>query len=86
MNPDHCKDVSLRNVDFPLTAQDIARNMEGRSAYTRTDFIILKHGGEVAVLGVVKEKGRTFSGRYQVSRSFRFRTTRCSSVTRRSTF
>jgi hypothetical protein len=58
MNPDHCKDVSLRNVDFSLGEESIASNIGGKKAYTRTDFMILKHGDEVAVIKVRKEKGK----------------------------
>jgi hypothetical protein len=58
MNPDHCKDVSLRHVDFSLTKENIAVNIDGKSAYTRTDFMILKHGEEMAVIKVVKEGGK----------------------------
>ncbi len=54
MNPDHCKDVSLRHVDFPLTEENISRDIVGKKAYTRTDFMILKHGDEVAVINVIK--------------------------------
>ena len=58
MNPDHCKDVSLRHVDFPLTAQNINKHIVGKDAYTRTDFMILKHGEETAVIKVIKNKGK----------------------------
>jgi hypothetical protein len=58
MNPDHCKDVSLRHVDFDLTAENIAKNIEGQKAYTRTDFIILRHEEETAVIKVVKAGGK----------------------------
>jgi hypothetical protein len=58
MNPDHCKDVSLRHVDFHLTEENIAINLEGKKAYTRTDFMILKHEDGVAVIKVVKEGGK----------------------------
>jgi hypothetical protein len=58
MNPDHCKDVSLRNVEFSLTAQSIAINIIGKNAYTRTDFMILKHDDEVAVIKVNKDSGK----------------------------
>lgn len=58
MNPDHCKDVSLRHVDFSLTRDNIAINLEGKKAYTRTDFMILKHEEEVAVIRVIKERGK----------------------------
>jgi hypothetical protein len=58
MNPDHCKDVSLRHVDFSLNEKNIASNIGGKRAYTRTDFMILKHGDEVAVIKVNKENGK----------------------------
>ena len=58
MNPDHCKDVSLRHVDFPLTEENISRDIVGKKAYTRTDFMILKHGDEVAVINVSKAQGK----------------------------
>jgi hypothetical protein len=58
MNPDHCKDVSLRHVDFSLTAENIARNIAGKRAYTRTGYMILRHSEETAVIKVVKEGGK----------------------------
>jgi hypothetical protein len=58
MNPDHCKDVSLRHVDFPLTPQNINMHVVGKNAYTRTDFISLRHDQETAVIKVVKNSGK----------------------------
>ena len=58
MNPDHCKDVSLRHVDFPLTEENIAGNIDGKKAYTRTDFMILRNGEETAVIKVIKGSGK----------------------------
>jgi len=57
MLPDHCKDVSVREVDFELTMENIERHAAGKKAYTRTDFIILRHGNEYAVVRVAKEGG-----------------------------
>ena len=57
MLPDHCKDVSVRKVDFDLTEDDIARHTVGKKAYTRTEFIILKHDDQYAVVRVFKEGG-----------------------------
>ena len=57
MLPDHCKDVSLRVVDFPLTEEEIARHAAGKKAYTRTEFIILKHGEQHAIVRIFKEGG-----------------------------
>jgi hypothetical protein len=57
MLPDHCKDVSVRKVDFELTEDEIARHTVGKKAYTRTEFIILKHDDHYAVIRVFKEGG-----------------------------
>ncbi len=57
MLPDHCKDVSVREVDFPLTEEEIARHAAGKKAYTRTEFMILKHGEQHAVVQIFKESG-----------------------------
>lgn len=56
--PDHCKDVSLREVDFPLTNDNILGAVQGRKAYTRTDFMILRHGQETAVIKLEKQPGK----------------------------
>jgi hypothetical protein len=58
MLPDHCKDVSLREVDFPLTEENIIRHARAHKAYTRTEFMILKRGQEVAVIHLVKRPGK----------------------------
>jgi hypothetical protein len=58
MLPDHCKDVSVRDVDFNLTKENIVDKSEGKKAYTRTGFIILRHGKEMAILKVEKEGGK----------------------------
>ncbi len=57
MLPDHCKDVSVREVNFPLTEEEIARHTVGKKAYTRTEFIVLKHGDQYAVVRIFKEGG-----------------------------
>jgi len=57
MLPDHCKDVSVREVPFPLTEEEIARHIAGKKAYTRTEFIILKNDDQYAVMQVFKEGG-----------------------------
>jgi hypothetical protein len=58
MLPDHCKDISLREVDFPLTEAAILANVRGKKAYTRTDFMVLKRGSEAAVVHVRKRPGK----------------------------
>jgi hypothetical protein len=57
MLPDHCKDVSVRKADFELTEDEIARHTVRKKAYTRTEFIILKHDDQYAVVRVFKEGG-----------------------------
>ncbi len=58
MLPDHCKDVSVRSVDFELVSQEILSHSRGMNAYTRTGYIILKHGREMAVLRVFKSDSK----------------------------
>ncbi|OPY31153.1 MAG: hypothetical protein A4E32_02138 [Methanomassiliicoccales archaeon PtaU1.Bin124] len=58
MMPDHCKDVSLREVDFPLTEDNINASIAGKKAYTRTDFMILRGDNETAVIRVHKQPGK----------------------------
>ena len=53
----HCKDVSVREVGFPLTSEKIAENMSDWKAYARCEFLILRNGDEYAVLRVTKEDG-----------------------------
>ena len=56
--PDHCKDVSLRHVDFPLTEENIVLRASGMKAYTRTDFMVLRNRSETAVIRVHKREGK----------------------------
>ncbi|MFA5314251.1 MAG: hypothetical protein WC375_13195 [Methanomassiliicoccales archaeon] len=58
MMPDHCKDVSFREVDFDLTENNIRSGSEGKFAYTRTDYMILRHGEDTAVIRVHKANGK----------------------------
>lgn len=58
MLPDHCKDVSLRTVDFELTEENIRRHAKGKKAYTRTDFMVLKNGERAAIVCVAKRDGK----------------------------
>ncbi|HUT26457.1 MAG TPA: hypothetical protein VMW85_00205 [Methanomassiliicoccales archaeon] len=58
MLPDHCKDVSMRQVDFPLTRENIMKEFQGKIAYTRTDFMVLRHGDETATVRVIKKNGK----------------------------
>lgn len=56
--PDHCKDVSLRHVDFALTKENILSNFQDKIAYTRTDFMILRNGNDTATVRVIKQRGK----------------------------
>lgn len=53
----HCKDVSVREVDFPLTEENIARMFGSWSAYTRTEEMVLINGSDHATVRIEKEKG-----------------------------
>ncbi len=58
MLPGHCKDVAVKEVDFPLTKDSIDEAIKGRKAYTRCDHYVLRSGGDVAVVHVVKAEGK----------------------------
>lgn len=57
MLPNHCKDVSVREVAFDLTKDRIIEQAKGKKAYTRTEYIILRNGKEHAIVQVRKEAG-----------------------------
>jgi len=57
MLPDHCKDVSFRDVDFDLTEANILSHSRGKKAYTRTDYMVLRHVENLAIIRVFKETG-----------------------------
>ena len=46
----HCKDISFKEVDFPLTEEGIASGMSDWKIYRRTEYLILKNGSDLAVL------------------------------------
>jgi len=58
MLPGHCKDVAVREVDFPLTREDIDREIAGKKAYTRCDHYVLRNGTDLAVVRIAKEDGK----------------------------
>ncbi|NLL95031.1 MAG: hypothetical protein GX224_04685 [Thermoplasmatales archaeon] len=45
----HCKDVSVREVGFPLAEESIKTSMAGWKAYTRTEYVVLRNGGTAVV-------------------------------------
>ena len=53
----HCKDVSVREVDFDLTPDAIASEMDCWTAYAKCEYLILRKGDSFAALRVVKEDG-----------------------------
>ena len=55
MFPDHCKEVSVRRVDFDLTANNLREYFEGKKAYIRTKYFVVNNGDAWAVVKVEKE-------------------------------
>jgi hypothetical protein len=53
----HCKDVSVRDVDFDLTPESISERMADWTAYARCDYLILRNKDGFAALRVAKEQG-----------------------------
>lgn len=54
----HCKDASMREVDVPLTPENIARLMDGWRAYVRAEALILRNGDDYAVVELHKADGK----------------------------
>jgi len=57
LRPGHCRDVSYKRVDFPLTEEEIGRRLIGQKVFTRTDYFILESSGRLAVARVTKKRG-----------------------------
>ena len=51
----HCKDVSVREVDFDLTPDAIASEMDCWKAYAKCEYLVLRKDDSFAVLRVMKE-------------------------------
>lgn len=58
MFPGHCKEVSVKKVDFRLTEDSVTRFLTGKKAYLRTRFYIFNSGDEWAVAEVQKLDAR----------------------------
>jgi len=56
MFPEHCKHVSVRAVDFPLTEENIRRYLDGKKAYLRSKYFVFNNGADWAVVSVAKEE------------------------------
>lgn len=54
--PEHCSNVAVVEVEFPLTAESVRGAFAQRSAYVRTDFAIFRRGGDTAVARIAKQK------------------------------
>jgi hypothetical protein len=55
MFPSHCKEVSVKSVDFDLTEQSIKSFLKGKKAYIRTRFYVFNSGNEWAVALIVRK-------------------------------
>ncbi len=53
----HCKDVSVRDTDIPLTEAAIAEMMDGWTAYKRSEYIVLRNGEDLAAVRIVRTGG-----------------------------
>lgn len=58
MFPGHCKEVSLKKVSFPLTEEEILKNLIGKSAYKKTKFVVLNNGEEWAVVNIQRPQAK----------------------------
>jgi hypothetical protein len=54
MFPSHCKEVSVKTVDFKLTEQSIRGFLSGKRAYIRTRYYVFNSGLEWAVAMIVR--------------------------------
>lgn len=57
MMPTHCKQVSVRRVEFELTKENIVGYLLGKRAFTQTAFVVLFSGKDVATAEVKKRDG-----------------------------
>lgn len=56
MFPTHCKEVSVKKVDFKLTAENIKQFLKGKKAYIRTRYYVFNSGKDWAVALVVRKQ------------------------------
>ena len=50
--PEHCRDVGIKDVDFPLDPESIVKAWKGKRTYFRTKYLVLRNGDKHCVLGV----------------------------------
>ncbi len=65
MFPEHCKDVSVKKVSFPLTKEEIRNNLVNKLIYKRTKFIALNNEDKWAVVSVQKPQVKNLFSRIQ---------------------
>lgn len=65
MFPEHCKEVSVKRVSFPLTGEDIRKNLLNKLAYKRTKYIALNNGEEWAIVGIRKPETKNLFTRIE---------------------
>ncbi len=56
MIPNHCREVGVKKVSFPLTEKHIMEEVSDRSAYTNTNYLVLHNGPDWAILRVAKAR------------------------------
>jgi hypothetical protein len=54
----HCKDISLHDVEFPLTERNILKTVIGWNVYVRTEYMVLRNKGDLAVVRVRKGESK----------------------------
>jgi hypothetical protein len=55
MFPSHCKEVSVKSVDFELTEKNIKEFLRGKRAYIRTRYYLFQNGDHWAVALIVRK-------------------------------
>ncbi len=55
MFPEHCKEVSIKKVDFELTQESIKSFLKGKRAYIRTRYYVFNSGSDWAVALIVRK-------------------------------
>ena len=55
MFPEHCKEVSVKKVDFELTHESIKSFLKGKRAYIRTRYYVFNSGSDWAVALIVRK-------------------------------
>lgn len=53
--PEHCREVSIWDVDFRLDADEIRKKLKGQKAYRRTRYVVLRNKRQFAVVELRKK-------------------------------